>query len=85
MVEQVKMLSLMWSAEGDIPEDTNELPTTTAQQRMRQRCVHPETQESFTLIHDRRIFFTLLISDAFGAVTAGQQPKMSATQRSGTT
>ncbi|KAL7419256.1 hypothetical protein Q5752_006093 [Cryptotrichosporon argae] len=60
MVEQMDQLELMWQSTGWIPVDQNELPVSVGQMRMKQR----------------RLFWTMILSDAFWAAGAGQPPKV---------
>jgi hypothetical protein len=40
VIEQLRLLQLMWGSSGEIPTDEGELPTTLPQLRMKQRYVY---------------------------------------------
>ncbi|WWD17713.1 hypothetical protein CI109_102154 [Kwoniella shandongensis] len=59
IVEQMRLLGLMWTSEGPIITDDEELPMSTTLLRMKQR----------------RLFWTHLIGDALYSAAMGQLPK----------
>ncbi|WVQ82735.1 hypothetical protein IAT38_004867 [Cryptococcus sp. DSM 104549] len=60
ILEQMKILGLMWESERPIITDDAELPMTMTQLKMKQR----------------RLFWTHVIGDAFWAAASGQMPRM---------
>ncbi|ORX37389.1 hypothetical protein BD324DRAFT_625966 [Kockovaella imperatae] len=60
LVEQMSVLNLMWDADGDIEVDTEELPVTVTQLKMKQR----------------RLFWSSMVMDSLWASGSAQAPKM---------